>query len=152
MDACPTQAIVSPGILDRTRCLQHLSNSVRALPEAWRTLWGDRLYGCSVCQEVCPRNRHVPTRPPRSTWGVLGPSVPLIPLLGMDETAYRARFAGNQMADGWIRVDAIQRNACLALGNLQDPVAIPALEAVLERHPSPLVKDAAAWALGRLQA
>ncbi|MFA6318048.1 MAG: tRNA epoxyqueuosine(34) reductase QueG [Elusimicrobiota bacterium] len=150
MEACPTKAITAPGRLDRSRCLQHLTNSPSAIPEDWRPLWGKRLYGCATCQQVCPKNAAVRPSPRAVASGAVGPSIPLIPLLSMTESGYRTAFAGNQIAARWVRFEAIRRNACLALGNAADPAAVPALAGTLAADPSVLVRGHAAWALGRL--
>ncbi|MBI5882084.1 MAG: tRNA epoxyqueuosine(34) reductase QueG [Elusimicrobia bacterium] len=148
--ACPTGAITSPGCLDRSKCFQHLTNSASPMPRDWRKLWGRRLYGCATCQEVCPKNAGVKPSGRTVETGVVGPSIPLLPLLTMTEAEYRTRYSGNQIAARWVRFDAIRRNACLSLGNSQDPAAIPALTDALRCDPSALIRGHAAWALGKI--
>ncbi len=151
MAACPTGAIVAPRVLDPTRCIQHLSGQAGPLPADIREVWGPRLYGCTVCQDACPLNRRAPFTDRRPARGVVGPSLPLLPLLTESEAEFRTRVAGNQMAARWVAWGAIRRNACLALGHRGDPVAVPVLEAVLDRDEDAAVRDAAAWALDRVR-
>jgi epoxyqueuosine reductase len=107
---------------------------------------GDWLFGCDVCQEVCPWNRKVP--PPREP--ALAPSAPLPALetlLTLDDAAFRARFRGSAMSRA--RRAGLARNAALLLGNRGDRTAAPALERALQDSDEG-VRRAAAWALARL--
>jgi epoxyqueuosine reductase len=109
---------------------------------------GDWLFGCDVCQEVCPWNRKAP--PAREP--ALAPSAPLpslTALLGMDEAAFRTRFRGSAMSRA--KRVGLARNAALMLGHRGDPAAVPALRRALD-HPDDGVRRAAAWSLARLEA
>ncbi|MBI5622727.1 MAG: tRNA epoxyqueuosine(34) reductase QueG [Elusimicrobia bacterium] len=150
VQACPTGAITGPGRLDRSKCFQHLTNSSSAMPLAWRDLWAKRLYGCVTCQQVCPKNQGLKPLSRSVEKGVVGPSIPVSPLLSMSEAEYRERFKGNQVAARWVRFESIRRNACLALGNSGDPAAAQALEQALAHDPAALVRGHAAWSLGKL--
>src|SRR5487761_2340397 len=93
------------------------------------------------------------SRPTSSTRGAASPISPstipaLIPLLALDETAFRERFSHSPVKRAKRR--GLLRNVCVALGNIGDPAAIPALIATLRADPEPLVRGHAAWALGRL--
>jgi len=148
MDSCPTKAIVAPYIIDRTKCLQYISEQLMDLPLEYREIWGDKLYGCSICQDVCPWNKDVKPKKYRPEHGFIGSRIPLIPLLEMSEKAFEYYFRDNQIA---MRPrDAIIRNAVLALGNSKDPVAVLPLIKVLREYNHPTVRGHAAWALGRL--
>jgi epoxyqueuosine reductase len=112
---------------------------------------GSWVFGCDDCQEVCPVNR----RPLPGTIAALRAyddeaAFPLLlPLLTLSEADFRARYRGSAVLRA--KRFGLQRNACVALGNLGDPAAVPALAAALgdpDRHP--LVREHAAWALGRL--
>ncbi len=149
MDACPTQALAEPYVLNTERCLQYLMNWRGILPVPIRELWGNRLYGCTTCQDVCPKNKTVAPTERRFKTGFVGCSLPLLEVLGMDEPTFRARFQGNQLGARWIDRDCIRRNAAVALGNLGDPAAIPALEKSLT-DPSEMVRVHTAWALEKL--
>lgn len=150
MDACPTGAIVAPGVLDCRKCLQWMSGRQMVLPREVRLLWGDRLYGCTDCQEVCPLNKKAKPKNRIPEYGRIGPSLPLIPILGMEEGEFRSRYRGNQMAEKWVSFEAIRRNAAAALGNIGDQAAVPALERAMQDGRSQIVSGHAAWALGRI--
>jgi len=147
LDACPTQAFVGPWVLDARRCLAYLTIEHRGdVADEWKPEMRDWLFGCDVCQEVCPWNRKAP--PAREP--ALAPSAPLPSLealLEMDEAAFRARFRGSAMSR--TRRAGLARNAALLLGNRGDRAAEPALRRALD-DPDPGVRSAAAWALARL--
>jgi epoxyqueuosine reductase len=147
LDACPTQAFVGPWVLDARRCLAYLTIEHRGdVADEWKPVMRDWLFGCDVCQEVCPWNRKAPAaREP-----ALAPSAPLPSLealLEMDEAAFRTRFRGSAMSRA--RRAGLARNAALVLGNRGDRAAVPALRRALD-DPDPGVRSAAAWALARL--
>jgi epoxyqueuosine reductase len=150
LDACPTGAIVEPRVVDSRRCLQWISSRQMSLSDEIKNLWGDRLYGCTVCQDACPLNKKVRPREKRPGYGRVGPSLPLIPILQMTESEFRQKYLGNQMAESWVSFGAIQRNAAVALGNIGDKAAIPALENAVKISRSPEVREHAAWALSKL--
>jgi epoxyqueuosine reductase len=110
---------------------------------------GDWIFGCDVCQEVCPVNTKAPAkaRPEFSSSHGIGPSPELLPLLTLTQPEFSARFAGTPIKRA--KRSGLLRNVCVALGNIGDPVAIPALGAALAGDPAPLVRSHAAWALGR---
>ncbi|HBY57821.1 MAG TPA: tRNA epoxyqueuosine(34) reductase QueG [Candidatus Atribacteria bacterium] len=148
IDLCPTKAIVSPYIIDRTRCLQYISERPIKVPLAFREKWGDRLYGCTTCQEVCPRNDKVKLKKYRPKFGYIGSKIPLIPLLTITEEEFQNYFAYNQIA---MRTrEAIKRNAVLALGDIGDTRAVAPLIKILYEGDSPLVRGHTAWALGKI--
>ncbi len=150
LTACPTGALAGPYVLDNRLCISFQTIEQRGpIPRALRPLMGDWLFGCDVCQDVCP----VPvthTVPPLPEFGepVLENAAPaLLPLLELDEAAFRARFAGRAMLRA--KRDGLLRNACVVLGNIGDEAAVPALTRALA-DPAPLVRGHAAWALGRI--
>jgi epoxyqueuosine reductase len=148
IDLCPTQAIVSPYIVDRTRCLQYISERPMKVPVDFREVWGDRLYGCTTCQEFCPKNIKIKPRKYQPKYGYISSSVPLIPLLQISEEEYQRFFAYNQIA---MRPrEGIKRNAALALGNIGDPRAVNPLVKVLQEDDNSMVRGHTAWALGKI--
>ncbi len=149
IESCPTGAIVSPAILEKEKCLDYLTNWSGMIPVPYREVWGSRLYACTTCQDVCPLNLKVKPQERRPEVGHVGASVPLIPLLRMSEEDYRKRFLQNQMGARWVRRECIQRNAAIALGNIGDPLAVPALIEALE-NPNFMLRGHAAWALGEI--
>ncbi|MDQ2809485.1 MAG: tRNA epoxyqueuosine(34) reductase QueG [Chloroflexota bacterium] len=150
MPACPTGAIVAPGVVHSDRCISYLTIELRGpIPRDLRPLVGNWIFGCDICQEVCPVNarRDPPDHAEFRPRPVVGSSPALIPLLALTEAEFRERFRGSPIRRAkWA---GLRRNVCVALGNSGDPTAIPALIAVLGADPA-LVRGHAAWALGRL--
>jgi epoxyqueuosine reductase len=148
--ACPTGAITAPYTLDSNRCISYLTIEHRGpISRELRPLIGDWIFGCDICQEVCPPAKKgvVTNHPPfqAATPEAARPS--LIPLLHITEEEFRARFAGSPIKRA--RREGLQRNVAIALGNSGDRRAVPALALALETA-APLVRGHAAWALGRL--
>ena len=150
LDACPTQAFPAPGQLDSRRCISYLTIELRStIPEELRRPMGDWVFGCDVCQEVCPWNRKAPATQeaafhPRADLEALDP----IELLGLSEADFRRRFRGTALMRA--RRRGLLRNAAIALGNRRDPAALPALRQALD-DPEPLVRAAAGWAIEQIR-
>ncbi len=150
MPACPTGAIVAPYVLDSRRCISYLTiENHGPIPLEVRPLIGTRIFGCDDCQEACPWNRFaVPTTHPDFAEREGQQAPELLPLLALDEQGFQERFQGTALRRA--RRSGLVRNVAVALGNLGDPRAVPALAAALAGDPSPLVRAHAAWALGRI--
>jgi epoxyqueuosine reductase len=150
LDACPTDAFPQPYVLDASRCISYLTIELReAVPMDLRTGVGDWLFGCDICQEVCPWNH----RAPRSAQPAFEPLIgsdpmDLIPLFALDDAAFRTRFRETPL--GRPKRRGLLRNAAIVLGNHPTPAALPALLGGLEDN-EPLVRGACAWALGQFQ-
>ena len=150
MPACPTGAIVAPYVIDSNLCIAYLTIEHRgAIRRDLRALIGDRVFGCDICQEVCPVNvtRGEPTAEPAFRAPGRFSALDLEEVLTLDDEGFRQRFQGSPIRRA-TRV-GLQRNACVVLGNLGDASAVPALERALHGGES-LVRGHAAWALGRL--
>ena len=148
IDACPTGAIVAPYVVDNARCISYLTIENRgAIARELRPLVGDWIFGCDICQEVCPVNRKAQaTREP--TWGQTGlATAELTAILELSEEDFRERFRGTPILRA--KRTGLQRNACVALGNGKNPAAVPALRRALWQG-EPLVRGHAAWALGQI--
>ena len=147
--ACPTDAIVAPYVIDNRRCISFLTIELRGpIPRELRPLMGDWVFGCDICQDVCPVNRKaVLSSEPDFNKRHDFDAPDLIPLLDLDDEAFRKRFEGSPIRRA--KREGLQRNVCVALGNIGDPVAVPALAAALNSD-SPLVRSHAAWALGQI--
>jgi epoxyqueuosine reductase len=149
LDACPTRAFAAPYVLDARRCISYLTIELRGpIPLDLRASVGNWVFGCDVCQEVCPYNR----RAPMSNWPVLAPdrtlSTPsLLELLALDETGFKARYHSTPLARAKRR--GLVRNACVVAGNSGDAGLVPNLISLLA-DPELLVRGHAAWALGRI--
>ena len=148
IDACPTGAIVAPYVVDNNRCISYLTIENRGpIPLELRPQMLDWVFGCDICQEVCPVNRKArPTAEPAFNRAGLD-AVDLMELLELSEEQFRRRFAGTPIMRA--KRVGLQRNACVALGNLRNPAAVPSLARALAAS-EPLVKRHAAWALGEI--
>lgn len=149
LDVCPTHAFVAPYVLDARRCLSYLTIELRGvIPVELRSAMGNWVFGCDLCQEICPWNRAAPpTRHPRLQPRPERLSPPLLDLLALDREGFARRFRGSPILRP--RWEGFLRNVCVAAGNWGDPAAAPALAHHLHTAP-PLVAVHAAWALGRL--
>lgn len=150
LEACPTQAFPEPYVLDARRCIAYWTIEHRgSIPEPIRPKIGDWLFGCDVCQEVCPWNRKAPsaTDPQMRSREELSAINP-VELLSMNEAGFRSRFRGTPLSRP--RRAGLARNAAIVLGNRGATAAVPALGVAL-RDPEPEVRSAAAWALGQIR-
>lgn len=153
LDACPTGAITAPGVIDAPRCISYLTIEHRGpIPESLRPLIGTWVFGCDICQEVCPINERLAPRPlahgDASTRHGPVPWPDLVECLGLDDAEFERRFRGTAV---WrTGRSGLARNAAVALGNAADPAAAPALERARRDDPDPVVREAAGWALERL--
>lgn len=145
LDGCPTGALKDGLVMDARRCIAYLTIEHRgAIPAAFRPLIGPWIFGCDVCQEVCPWN--APPPPTRAADG--GGLLPFLPeLLLLDRSTFRRRFGDTSLAR--TRRRGLLRNAAVALGNTGNPAAVPALAHALGDR-EPLVRQHAAWALGAI--
>lgn len=149
LEACPTQAFVEPYVLDARKCISYLTIELRgAIDRDLRAGMGDWLFGCDVCQEVCPWNRKAPATAERAFEPVAGLNpADALGVLRLTEEEFRARFAGTALErPGW---SGLRRNAAIVLGNSGQRGGVAAL-ARLRHDADPVVRGAAAWAIGRL--
>jgi epoxyqueuosine reductase len=149
LKACPTGAFVGPYVLDARRCISYLTIELKGwIPRHLRPLIGDHIFGCDICQEICPYN--IKAKP--TTDGVFQPregfhAPRLIPLLSLDRDEFRRRYRGSPIMRAKRR--GFLRNVAVALGNLKRPEAVPALIGALDDEEG-LVRGHAAWALGQI--
>ena len=149
IDDCPTGAIVAPYVIDNRRCISFLTIELRgSIPRELRPLVGDWVFGCDICQDVCPVNRKAaeslePAFRQRHDFGAPA----LIPLLDIDDEGFRERFRKSPIKRA--KRVGLQRNVCVALGNIGDVGAVPPLEGALKSQDA-VVREHAAWALGRI--
>lgn len=150
IDACPTNAIVEPYVVDSRLCISYLTIELRGpIPRELRRLIGNRIYGCDDCQDVCPWNRFAQ----KSEEAAFFPreplaSIDLIAMLRMSRDEFTEATKGSAIRRA--RYPGFLRNVAVALGNSGDPKAVPPLIAALD-HEEPLVRAHAAWALGALE-
>jgi epoxyqueuosine reductase len=149
LKACPTNAFVGPYVLDARRCISYLTIELKGwMPRQLRPLLGNHIFGCDICQEVCPYN----VKARETAEAAFGPrpglyAPQLIPLLSMTAAEFRARFRGSPILRAKRR--GFLRNVAVALGNIRDQTAIPALIQALDDE-EPLVRGHVAWALGEI--
>ena len=168
LDACPTQAIVEPYLLDATRCISYLTIELRgSIPEPLREPMGRHIFGCDICQDVCPWNRKAPRTQltefqPRSFAMREGEAQPgsfylpeLLKIANLSPVEYREAFRGSPIKRTKWR--GLLRNACIALGNAAiSPSSVLHEEIVkvlqkLSRSGDVIVSESANWALSRIQ-
>ena len=150
LDACPSGAFVDAYVLDARKCISYLTiESRQPFPRELRSSVGDWIFGCDICQEVCPWNHKAPTtdepglQPPKGQT-----SLDLVELFELDASAFRARFRHTPLWRSKRR--GLLRNAAIVLGNQVAPQALDALVRGLTDE-EPLVRGASAWALGQYQ-
>ena len=176
LEACPTGALVEPYVMDASRCIAYFNIELKgAIPEQFRAAMGSNLFGCDICQDVCPWNsphrasvsnlrefQPLPLPPPAqcepahaASDAVMGNerglsflNPPVHGLAAWTEEDFRRIFARSPIKRikyrGWLR------NLCVVMGNSGDRRFVPLLE-VAAAHPDPMVREHAAWALGRLR-
>jgi epoxyqueuosine reductase len=153
IDACPTGALDEPGTLDATKCLSYWTQAPHPLPEAYREDLDDQVYGCDICQEVCPWNRGIERRRSRSQAAQperrIESVVSLTEWLDLpdDELAHRYERLYVPRNDGRF----LKRNALVVLGNTGASEHLEAIQEFLEDE-DPLLREHAAWAAERLRA
>ncbi len=149
LDACPTDAFPEPYVLDSTRCIAYLTIELKgAIPPALRPDMGQWVFGCDICQDVCPWNGRAQTAAEAAFQVRPGLDQPsLIRLLEMDQTAFDQQFHHNPAKRP--KRAGFLRNVAVALGNSGAKAAVPALVKALQ-DPEALVRSHAAWALGRI--
>jgi len=149
IDACPTDALVAPYQLDSNRCISYLTIEKRVvIPEDMRTGMGHEVFGCDICQDVCPWNRKAPTTEaaesqPRE--GLVNPALEW--LAGMSDEEFREEFRGSAVRRA--KRSGLRRNAVIAMGNSGDERFRPLLER-LQTDEDPVVAESAEWAAKRL--
>jgi len=144
LDLCPTQALADGLRLEPRRCISYLTIEHRGpiAPEL-RPHLGNWIFGCDICQEVCPWNGDATRGAAVSEQ--LAPS--LVEVMQLGEIEFRQRY--NKTAIRRTKRRGLLRNAAIALGNSRNPAAIPVLASTLAHEPEPLVRAHAAWALGQ---
>lgn len=148
--ACPTNAFPEPYVLDARRCISYLTIEFKGwIPQELRPLTGNWVYGCDICQEVCPFNRFAtPTKLTTfraDDWDRAAP--PLMELLAIDENDFNERFEDSPIKR--IKRTRLVRNACVAAGNWGSKEALPGLIPLLKDEEA-IIRGHAAWALQRI--
>ncbi len=149
IDACPTDALVAPYQLDSNRCISYLTIEKRgAIAEELRPFMGHEVFGCDICQDVCPWNRKAPSTgaaefQPRE--GLVNPALEWLAEMSVEE--FRERFRGSAVRRA--KRSGLRRNAVIAMGNSGDQRFAPLLEK-LKADEDPVVAESAEWAAKRI--
>lgn len=147
--ACPTGALVAPYQLDARRCISYLTIELRgSIPRELRPLIGTWIFGCDICQEVCPWNKKAKPTSEEAFKPRPWAAPELLDLLRLSEEEFKDRFRLSPMKRA--KRSGLIRNACVALGNLRETRAVPLLTNLLFNDPDPVVREHAAWALGQI--
>jgi len=150
IDACPTQALIAPYDLDSNKCISYLTIEKRgAVPEELREGMGRQVFGCDICQDVCPWNRIAPaTDKPefQAREGLVNPA--LAWLAEISEEEFREKFRGSPVKR--TKRLGLRRNTLIAIGNSGDSRLMPIVDRA-SHDPDPVISDAARWAKQRLQ-
>ena len=151
IEACPTDAIIADRSVDARRCISYLTIELKgAIPLELRPKMGNLIFGCDICQEVCPWNKEAPKSPESKLLPRPENVAPeLTELMKLDQSAFSERFRNSPIKRTKRR--GLLRNVAIALGNWAHESAIPALSQGLQDS-EPLIRSHAAWALGRISA
>ena len=149
ISACPTNAITAPFELDARKCISYLTIELKGtIPIEFRKAIGNRIYGCDDCLAACPWNKFAREGNLMKAHARQDLAAPdLIELLQLDAAGFKSRFAGTPMLRTKRR--GLLRNACVALGNVGDKAALPALEKAANDR-EPLIAEHARWALEQI--
>ena len=149
IDVCPTDAIIEPNLLDSRLCISYLTIELKeSIPKQLRPKMGNMIFGCDICQEVCPWNsKAIPTAEPafHPREGNLVPK--LLSMINMTQQEFSRRFKGSPIKRAKRR--GFLRNVLVAIGNWGEQRAVPSLKGALA-DAEPLIRSHAAWALGRI--
>lgn len=147
--ACPTGALSAPYILNPHRCLSYLTQAAGIFPRELRALLGKKIYGCDLCQQVCPLNNEISPSPLQEFSFELFPAEPLLlPLLNITRREFDLTV--KLTSAGWRGKTTLQRNVIIALGNSKDQIAVRPLARILENDSRPVIRLHSAWSLGQL--
>ena len=155
LDACPTGAFPEAGVLDARRCISYLTIELKGdIPLDLRPRMGNWIFGCDVCQDVCPYVRRF-SRPAHTALGqafhpvdVDRAAPKLLDVLTLDRAGFNARFKGTAIMRS--KRQGLLRNACVAAANWGDPVVLPALN-ILAADESPTIRTHALWAISQIK-
>lgn len=145
---CPTSAIEAGGHINRDKCLQSLTTDERVLPPEIMEKWGNRLYGCSICQDCCPFNSNIDETRNLEITGNLGENIPFKSILEADDEELKSLFRGTALSMSWIKYDLLRRNAIISAVSENRKDLIP----IIEKYTShDQISYGAKWALTKLR-
>lgn len=148
LDACPTGALIAPGVMEATRCLSYVTQMKGIIPLEFRVALGRRVWGCDTCQWACPENKEVQLSQHAEYLPSGELSYPdLIDILNLSQREFQRRYKASAAA--WRGLRTWQRNALIALGNLKNSAAVAYIVPFLQ-HDRRELRASAAWALQRI--
>jgi epoxyqueuosine reductase len=149
IDACPTQCILPDRTINAGRCISYLTiENRKEIPHDLKEKLGDWVFGCDICQIVCPHNTHMANKITKLGEPLLPEFLGLIELFSYDEEGFTGRFGQTPLARA--KRTGTLRNAAVVLGNQKCAAALPALKHALENEGNPAVQDACRWAIGQI--
>lgn len=149
IEACPVDAIDDTGKVDTTRCLQALLQQYEPMEEDAMTAAGRKIYGCNICQDVCPFN-NIPRRGTETETGKIGPGLKIGHLIQSDPDQIKKMLRGTVLGMAWIDPRAIKRNGIIAAGNSEMLHHIPVLRRIAADNSEPILRRTAVWAVRRI--
>lgn len=149
LDACPTGALVTGGQINAQRCISFLTQTKGAISEEFRERLGNRLYGCDSCQTACPVNKGMDFHLHEEVEAEPEIAKPLLkPLLHLSNRQFKEKFG--HISGAWRGKNPIQRNAIIALAHFKDKTALEDLIDILNHDQRPMMRETAAWAIGKI--
>ncbi len=149
-EACPTGALLAPYIINPYLCLSYLTQASGCFPRTMRSKMDRQIYGCDICQEICPHNQDAKCSPiPEMAFSFFPAKPLLLPLLRLTQKEFKTTI--NLTSAGWRGKTILQRNAVIALGNIKDPHTVKPLAAILKNDNRAIIRLHTAWALGRIR-
>lgn len=148
--ACPTQAIISPYIIDTRKCISHLTQKKGEIPMNLLEKMGRRIYGCDICQDVCPYNKEAEFTKESDFLPILqtGKDLELSKLININESDYNKLFSSSVIT--WIGRNTLRRNAIVASGNIADLNAIDSLLKAY-KDDDEIIRKYADWAIKKIK-
>lgn len=148
--ACPTQALLGDGRMNAKRCLSYQTQTKTLMPLEYRRKMSTVIYGCDICQLVCPYNQGIDIHDHPEMEPILDQVYPqLKPLLTLSNRQFKEKFG--PLAGSWRGKKPLQRNAIIALANSNDQSALPQLIQIMEEDVRPEIRATAVWALSQIQ-
>jgi len=150
IDACPTGSILENREIDANRCISYLTiENKGVIPDELKGKIGDWVFGCDICQNVCPHNAQTPEQLLSLGSPLLPEFIDLIELFSFDEHDFAEKFTETPLTR--VKRDGLLRNAAVVLGNQGVKKALPVLKQALEREQNPAIKDACHWAIEKIK-
>lgn len=146
IDGCPTQALLGNGEMNAQKCLSYQTQTKNYMPDKYRRRIGHVIYGCDICQIVCPYNQGIDFHVHEEMEPDFEKVKPLLePMLSISNREFHETFG--EMAGSWRGKKPLQRNAIIALANYRDRSSVPTLLEVVDKDPRPMIRGTAAWAI-----